>query len=93
MAMVGICFDLENYTACERIFKQSSEFCKDHDTWKLNVAHTFFMREAYKDAIRWAACLPPLASCLLVCREAWMALPAAASAVLCSMDCLTKLSR
>mmetsp|Transcript_8897 Transcript_8897/g.15421 ORF Transcript_8897/g.15421 Transcript_8897/m.15421 type:complete len:646 (-) Transcript_8897:521-2458(-) len=53
MAMAGIFFELENYTACERIFKQSSEFCKDHDTWKLNVAHTFFMRDIYKDAIRY----------------------------------------
>lgn len=28
----------------ERIFRQSSEFCSEHDVWKLNVAHTFFMQ-------------------------------------------------
>jgi tetratricopeptide repeat protein 30 len=28
----------------EMIFKQSAEFCSEHDTWKLNVAHVFFMQ-------------------------------------------------
>ena len=38
----------------ERIFRQSSEFCSEHDTWKLNVAHTFFMQDnKYKEAIRY----------------------------------------
>jgi len=37
----------------ERIFRQSAEFASEHDTWKLNVAHTFFMQEAkYREAIR-----------------------------------------
>ena len=36
-----------------RIFKQSSEFCSEHDVWKLNVAHTYFMKDNhYKEAIR-----------------------------------------
>lgn len=27
------------------------DYCKEHDTWKLNVAHTIFMQEKkYKDA-------------------------------------------
>lgn len=38
----------------ERIFKQSAEFCSEHDVWKLNVAHVFFMQEnKFKDAIRY----------------------------------------
>jgi hypothetical protein len=40
----------------ERIFRQSAEFASEHDTWKLNVAHTFFMQEAkYREAIRFVA--------------------------------------
>ena len=36
--------DIENYAMVEKIFKQSAEFCSEHDTWKLNVAHVFFMQ-------------------------------------------------
>ncbi len=28
----------------EKIFRQSAEFCSEHDVWKLNVAHVFFMQ-------------------------------------------------
>jgi len=31
----------------EKIFRQSAEFCSEHDTWKLNVAHVFFMQARY----------------------------------------------
>ena len=44
MAMARIYWDLENYSQVELIFRQSAEFCSEHDTWKLNVAHTFFMQ-------------------------------------------------
>ena len=38
----------------ERIFRQSAEFASEHETWKLNVAHTFFMQEGkYREAIRY----------------------------------------
>ncbi|GBG84433.1 hypothetical protein CBR_g38718 [Chara braunii] len=54
MAMAKIYWDMENYTAVERIFRQSAEFCSEHDVWKLNVAHTFFMQDTrYKEAIRY----------------------------------------
>ena len=37
----------------ERLFRQSAEFCSEHDTWKLNVAHVFFMQGTrFKEAIR-----------------------------------------
>ena len=33
---------------------QSAEFCSEHDTWKLNVAHVFFMQEnKFKEAIHY----------------------------------------
>jgi tetratricopeptide repeat protein 30 len=44
MAMARIYWDMENYTQVELIFRQSAEFCSEHDVWKLNVAHTFFMQ-------------------------------------------------
>lgn len=54
MAQAKIYWDIENYAMVERIFKQSAEFCSEHDTWKLNVAHVFFMQEnKFKDAIRY----------------------------------------
>jgi len=34
----------ENYTQVEKIFRQSSEFCNEHPTWRLNVAHVFYMQ-------------------------------------------------
>ena len=53
MAMASIYWDMEHYSAVEKIFRQSSEFCSEHDTWKLNVAHTYFMQDNhYKEAIR-----------------------------------------
>jgi len=47
-------WDKANYKQCEKIFRQSAEFCSEHETWKLNVAHTFFMQgDKYADAIRY----------------------------------------
>eukprot|EP00899_Mesostigma_viride_P015377 jgi/Mesvir1/23840/Mv10645-RA.1 len=54
MAMANIYWGLENYSQVERIFRQSAEFCSEHDVWKLNVAHTFFMQDnKFKEAIRY----------------------------------------
>lgn len=44
MAQAKIYWDIENYTMVEKIFKQSAEFCSEHEIWKLNVAHIFFMQ-------------------------------------------------
>ena len=54
MAMARIYWDRENYPMVERIFRQSAEFCSEHDVWKLNVAHVFFMQEGkFKEAIHY----------------------------------------
>lgn len=37
----------------EKLFRQSAQFCADHDVWKLNVAHVFFVLERYNEAIRY----------------------------------------
>jgi tetratricopeptide repeat protein 30 len=42
--LVTICRCRENYTQVEKIFRQSSEFCNEHPTWRLNVAHVFYMQ-------------------------------------------------
>uniref|UniRef100_A0A1I8IJY9 Tetratricopeptide repeat protein 30 n=1 Tax=Macrostomum lignano TaxID=282301 RepID=A0A1I8IJY9_9PLAT len=41
---------LEQYIPSREIFRSSVEFCSEHDTWKLNVAHVLLMREQYKEA-------------------------------------------
>merc|ERR1711967_140333 len=54
MAMARIYWDRENYPMVERLFRQSAEFCSEHEVWKLNVAHVFFMQEnKFKEAIRY----------------------------------------
>uniref|UniRef100_A0A1I8HYC1 Tetratricopeptide repeat protein 30 n=2 Tax=Macrostomum lignano TaxID=282301 RepID=A0A1I8HYC1_9PLAT len=50
MQQAKIYWDRENYAEVERIFRSSVEFCSEHDTWKLNVAHVLLMREQYKEA-------------------------------------------
>ncbi|KAL7754390.1 hypothetical protein RI367_000371 [Sorochytrium milnesiophthora] len=52
MSQAKIYWDSNNYAMVEKIFRKSVEFCSEHDTWKLNVAHVLFMQEAkYKEAI------------------------------------------
>lgn len=51
MSMAGIHWNRESYNSCESVFKNSAEFCSEHEVWRLNVAHTFFMQENYNNAI------------------------------------------
>lgn len=54
MMQAKIYWDEKNYEMVEKIFRQSAEFCSEHDTWKLNVAHVFFMQDnKYRDAARY----------------------------------------
>jgi tetratricopeptide repeat protein 30 len=54
MAQARIYWDKEHYPMVEKLFFQSAEFCSEHEVWKLNVAHVFFMQETkFKDAIRY----------------------------------------
>ncbi|XP_013787939.1 tetratricopeptide repeat protein 30A-like isoform X1 [Limulus polyphemus] len=51
MAQAKVYWDMENYPQVEKIFRKSVEFCNEHDTWKLNVAHVLFMQEnKFKEA-------------------------------------------
>uniref|UniRef100_A0A8C2HHV9 Tetratricopeptide repeat protein 30 n=1 Tax=Cyprinus carpio TaxID=7962 RepID=A0A8C2HHV9_CYPCA len=52
MAQAKVYWNRENYSMVEKIFHKSLEFCNEHDTWKLNVAHVLFMQDnKYKEAI------------------------------------------
>ncbi|KAL6730926.1 hypothetical protein Aduo_001846 [Ancylostoma duodenale] len=51
MSQAKIYWDKGDYARVEKIFRKSVEFCSEHDTWKLNVAHTLFMQEQkFKEA-------------------------------------------
>lgn len=56
MAMARIYWDRENYPMVEKLFRQAAEFCSDHDTWKLNAAHVFFMEEKFKVRASFLSC-------------------------------------
>jgi tetratricopeptide repeat protein 30 len=54
MAQAKLYWDVKNYPAVERIFRQSMEFVSEHKVWRLNVAHVLFMQETrFKEAIRY----------------------------------------
>lgn len=52
MGQCKIYWEKENYTFVEKIFRQSAEFCFEHETWRLNMAHVLFMKEKQKEAIK-----------------------------------------
>mmetsp|Transcript_35996 Transcript_35996/g.119199 ORF Transcript_35996/g.119199 Transcript_35996/m.119199 type:complete len:544 (+) Transcript_35996:641-2272(+) len=54
MAQAKIYWDREHYPMVEKLFRQSAEFCSEHELWKLNVAHVFFLQETkFREAIRY----------------------------------------
>merc|ERR1712093_565687 len=53
MGQAKIYWDMEHYSMVEKIFRQSAEFCSEDESWKLNVAHIFFMQEKYKECVRY----------------------------------------
>uniref|UniRef100_A0A915DKY2 Tetratricopeptide repeat protein 30 n=1 Tax=Ditylenchus dipsaci TaxID=166011 RepID=A0A915DKY2_9BILA len=57
MSQAKILWEKGEYEQVEKIFRRSAEFCHDNDTWTLNLAHTLFMQEKFKDG---ADCYAPL---------------------------------
>ena len=43
MSQAKIFWDLEKYQLVELLFMKYTDFCLDNRTWKLNLAHTYFM--------------------------------------------------
>uniref|UniRef100_A0A1I7Y4H1 Tetratricopeptide repeat protein 30 n=1 Tax=Steinernema glaseri TaxID=37863 RepID=A0A1I7Y4H1_9BILA len=50
MAQAKIVWDQGDYPKVERILQRGLEFIEHNPTWKLNVAHTIFMQEKFKEA-------------------------------------------
>ena len=44
MGQARIYWDMEHYSKVQAILQQSIDFCSEHEAWKLNSAHTFFMQ-------------------------------------------------
>jgi tetratricopeptide repeat protein 30 len=57
MSQAKIVWDREDYDQVENLFRRSSEFCGSNETWRLNLAHTLFMQEKYKES---ADCYAPI---------------------------------
>ena len=59
MLQAHIYWDRQQYSRVQQAFQQSAEFCSEHETWRLNLAHTLFMQGAQ--------CMraPALPSCVL----------------------------
>nr|CCA19244.1 hypothetical protein ALNC14_053870 [Albugo laibachii Nc14] len=54
MAQAHIFWERGNYSQVEKIFRQTAEFCSEHEAWKLNVAHVFFLQgQKYEQAIQY----------------------------------------
>jgi tetratricopeptide repeat protein 30 len=54
MQQGSIYWSIENYPFVEKLFRQSAEFTSEHEAWKLNVAHIFFMQDnKFREAIRY----------------------------------------
>ena len=55
MAQAHIYWQQEKYSKIEQIFHKSADLCVDVDTWKLNVAHTFYIQQGskFRDAIKY----------------------------------------
>lgn len=54
MFQAKIFWDLENYQLVELLLMKYMDFCLDNRTWKLNLAHTYFMQQDKTlEAIQW----------------------------------------
>ncbi|CAG9466699.1 unnamed protein product [Pedinophyceae sp. YPF-701] len=52
MGMAHVYWDIGNYAEVDKCLQQSAEFCSEHEVWKLNAAHVCFMKEEWKEAIK-----------------------------------------
>lgn len=57
MGQAKLLWDRGEWKNIERLFKRSAEFCHNNEIWKMNLAHTLFMQEKFKEA---SDCYGPL---------------------------------
>ena len=43
-------WDSGDYVELEKLFDRTSEYCRDNETWRLNVAHVLYMRNKLPEA-------------------------------------------
>ena len=55
MAQAKLFWEKENYSAIEKLLRQSADCCGDNEVWSVNLAHAFFMQQGskFKEAIRY----------------------------------------
>ncbi len=53
MAQASMFWEKEDYPTIEQLFRKSADLCVDVKEWRLNVAHTFFVQQKFKDAIKY----------------------------------------
>lgn len=51
MAHAKIFWNKEEYTKVEQLLKASQDYCSINDTWRLNLAHVYFVQEKYAEAL------------------------------------------
>ncbi|KAF7639703.1 hypothetical protein Mgra_00000624 [Meloidogyne graminicola] len=57
LSQAKLLWDKSQWSLIERLFRRSAEFCSESVVWKLNLAHTLFMQEKFKEA---SDCYAPL---------------------------------
>lgn len=50
MGQAKLLWDKGQWKNIEQLFRRSAEFCHGNEVWKLNLAHTLFMQEKFKEA-------------------------------------------
>ena len=51
MAHAKIFWNKEDYVKVEQLLKASQDYCSINDTWRLNLAHVYFVQEKYTEAL------------------------------------------
>lgn len=46
-------WDMENFPLVEKILNSGVETAVEHEIWKLDIAHTFFMQNRFSEAIKY----------------------------------------
>jgi hypothetical protein len=56
MAQANIYWEMGQYSSVIKVLNQSREFASEHETWKLNLGHTYFMLVRVHNSIPLTVC-------------------------------------
>ena len=51
MLQAKVLWERGDYRELEMLFSRSVDYCRDNDTWRLNVAHVLYMQNKFEDAV------------------------------------------